>query len=688
MVVSGVILGCLSVGILEAAPLKSQLKPVPGKVLKTVIRLSPDQEIPVKGLRGTHSFYFNIPKSINTIQKANLTFEFYFSDTLLKHLSNLTFLINEVPLKTITLSQFTGREGKIILPIKGEFIKTGSNYVRVEFFAQANEDLCKDLDSPSNWYVVRKNSNLEIEYLPYVAKLDYFPEPLVKMNQFQTKDLLMLYSNTDRPTLEMAANFSRQLGHWDKEIYPGVIGSEMKLPKDWQKKYHVLEMIPTSNQLEPGQVQYRYMQNKLDGTGIAFQIKSDQLETARTALTNQFHPDFLFKLKDQLSQFVPLFKKVINFDLLSFFSNQLSFKEAGYDDVVNRGNFNGTTTYYFGVPAGWDLLDGAGVNFKFSLSPLLDSSKSQVTVFINGVYAGTTKLKTVSGRKLNFKVKIPPQARDHQLLEVTVRYYLDTETQANLDCGRRDYDKAWFIIHGDSWLDYKHRDKNVFYLSDLPGPYLLRKKVNLPLVIMPDQPSVADLTALQRFSMTMGQLMPKNENWFNVKKISEVTKDDLKANHLVVIGQASRQPFFNQINAKLPISFRVADSKPFISSNQVGLPYDFRDQMGIVEMIQSPFNFLKSLVVITGTSDELMLKGLETIVNRNQLVILDANIVIVNDSGKINTIASYDKNQIQSDRQRSLQIKLQILLVLFVVFTILAVVAMSVIYSLKRKNQI
>jgi hypothetical protein len=57
-------------------------------------------------------------------------------------------------------------------------------------------------------------------------------------------------------------------------------------------------------------------------------------------------------------------------------------------------------------------------------------------------------------------------------------------------------------------------------------------------------------------------------------------------------------------------------------------------------------NFLKTIVVITGTSDELMLKALDTIINRNQLAILEANVVVVNDSGKINTIASYDKNQI------------------------------------------
>jgi len=658
----------------------------PAKFLVSTIYLSSDQEIAVKGLRGTHSFFFNIPKSIKKIEKAELTFDFYFSDTLLKNFSNLTFILNEVPLKTYTLNQFNGRGGQVKLPLKGDLMKSGSNYLRVEFFAQANEDLCKDLDSPSNWYVVKKTSKLEIFYPPFAAKLDYFPEPLVRMNQFKTKDLLFSFKNTDIQTLEMSANFSRQLGHWDRELYPGIVQSTLNVTKDWFKKYQLIEMTPVFN-IEPGQAQYHYLQPKVDASGIALQIKSDKLETARQALTNQFHPDFLFKLRDQFSQFTPLFKKVINYDLLAFFSNQLSFKEAGYEDIVNRGSFNGTTTFYFGVPAAWELLDGAAINFKFSLSPLLDSTKSQVTVFVNGIYAGTTKLKTVPGRKMSFKVKIPPQARDRQLLEVAVRYYLDTEQQVNLDCGRRDYDKAWFIIHGDSWLSYKHRDKNVFYLSDLPGPYLLRKKVNLPLVVMPDEPSAADLTVLQRFSMSMGQLMPKNENWFNVKKASQITNDDLKSSHLVVIGMATRQKLFSQINTKLPISFRLEDSKPFIHSNQIGLPYDFRDQVGTVELIPSPYNFLKTIVVITGTSDELMLKALDTIINRNQLSLLDANVVVVNDSGKINTIASYDKNQLQTDRQRSLQVKLQILLVFFVVFTILAVVAMSVLYSLKRKNQ-
>ena len=64
-------------------------------------------------------------------------------------------------------------------------------------------------------------------------------------------------------------------------------------------------MSPTFN-IEAGQVQYQFVQPKIDANGIVLQIKSDKLETARNALTNQFHPDFLFKLKDQTAQFVPL----------------------------------------------------------------------------------------------------------------------------------------------------------------------------------------------------------------------------------------------------------------------------------------------------------------------------------------------------------------------------------------------
>jgi hypothetical protein len=182
------------------------------KLLTSTIVLTPDQEIPVKGLRGAYSFYFYVPKSIKNIQSANLTFDFYFSDTLLKNLSNLTFVLNEVPLKTLTLGQFLGREGRVTLPIKGDVVKSGANYLRVEFFAQATEDLCKDLDSPSNWYVVKKTSKLDIFYQPFKAKLDYFPEPFVRMNQFKTKDLMFYYQNLDTQTMEMAANFSRQLG--------------------------------------------------------------------------------------------------------------------------------------------------------------------------------------------------------------------------------------------------------------------------------------------------------------------------------------------------------------------------------------------------------------------------------------------------------------------------------------------
>ena len=658
------------------------------------IFLSPEQDMVFEGLRARHITWFNIPYSVASPVKGELQLFFTYSDILMKGASSITVLINDVPIESIDLA---GREHKgatVIFPIEGDQLKPGANSLQIDFYAQAHQNVCEDIDNPANWYVVSKESVLRLYYqADFNIDLKYFPEPLARMGRFTGKgitfvmdnELIDLYSNSAMqigmlaPDSVVEINCARS-GHETEKDNLFAIGTKGKLP------------LGLGEGKSPGKDQaiYAIRRSPRAAGSALFSISAGNNKCLKSAVAILSSPELKKELSGKERIVDPFSREYQAKDALDIFYRKRTFKELGFGDEVIRGSFYSERSYYFTVPPSWKLSANSSINFVVDLAPLLDPDKSEMSVFVNGKYAGSTRLAGVRNKPFVFSVNIPQEVLNQRGFDILARFYLDI---GQTGCEGLYPGKAWVIIQKDSLVLLSYREKEVFFLADFPGQYMQDNKIDLPLVVIPDIPDNNALTALLRFSFALGQFLPPFDGWLDIKKAGEITEED-KKRHLVVIGTGQSNAFFSAINPELPISFNREDSQPFISQlidkdalaiptdYRWSLPVDFREEMGCVEIIRSPWNPDKTVMVISGTDGYLLLDAADIFFNRTLLYDTDANVAIIDGAGGVTPYKTLSEERVEKMKEEALRTRLPIFLALVIV-AIFAVVI--ILYFTHRK---
>ena len=660
------------------------------------IYISQEEDMVLEGVWTGYETWFKIPYSVEKPTRARLHFVFNYSDVLLEELSTFTVVVNDVPVKS---SNLVGRDPEYVeenIIIEGDMLKPGMNSFRISLYAQSHQNVCEDIENPANWYVVSKESFLEILYYPkYNNDLKYFPEPFTEMGAFSKKGLTFVLPKIDSVSeIELYANTAKQFGTIDSDNILDVYCLGTGIPENKQAResnlvvlgeagslpFNILDKVP----LEKDRVAYSLTPSPWSSDATVLSIYAPEARNLRPAVEILASPDLKKELKGKVKVIDPYYEEYKIKKDRKYFYKKRSLETLGYPDQVIRGSFYNEKLIYFTIPPAWRLSKNASINFILSTSPLLDPDMSEMSVFVNGQYAGSTKLYGERKRPVTFSVNIPQAALDKRSFDVLARFYLDINQEG---CERRYPEKAWVIIHKTSFVDLPHSERKSFYLQDFPGQYLLQNEIELPLCVIPDQPTYDDLTALLRFSYALGLYPEFNQSWLEVKKASEVTKED-KERNLVVIGLAQSNTFFYEINPELPISFSQEDSKPFISKlggeesldiptdYRWNLPVGFREEMGCIELISSFWNAEKTILIITGTDKYLYLNAVDVFNSRAELFMLDANIAIINDQGVIFPYKTFSEEQIERIKKEALMAKLPIFLgfIIAIIFIIVIIV--------------
>jgi hypothetical protein len=667
--------------------------------------LSKEKDMVFEGLYSSYSRWFPIPASIGRVDGAELDLIFSFSDVLDRTLSTITVSVNGIPVKSMNMSRLNPGSSREQVPIPPEILNAGMNNLTLDMRAQSHQDPCEDVDNPANWYVVSRKSVLKFPQ-PAHTELDLnnFPEPFLNMGVFSKRGInFILGDSPPGPLVEIAANAAMQLGILSPDrsvpIYcssgkePVVSGIRDSNAVSFGDKY----ILPSSPSRGPGldenTAEIRISGSTRSAGAAVLTITAGSDSAVREAVGLLSNKNFIKELKGDSHIFDPAASAYRRNVISEYFVSRKTFKELGYVDEAVRGAQTGSRSFYFTIPPSWNLRKGAAVTFKLGISPLMDLEKSEMTVSVNGMFAGSTKLKTVRKRPFEFTAPIPEELYNRRGFDILVDFYLDV---GEAGCEQRYPDKAWVIIHDDSFVDLPHKDKQFFYLKDFPGQYMTGGSLNPPLVIIPDHATEVDLCSLLEFAFAMGQSMPEGAPWVRVKRASEVSEEDKKMNHLLVLGQAAGNAFFSQINPELPISFDPGNSKPYVLSAagvssvslpkdfRWNLPFEFRDEMGCVELTPSAWNRDKTIMVVTGTDKYLLWEAANLFAEKEKLYSIDANIAILDSEGHILSYRTYSEEKLAEIREKVLRSKLSIFIALVVLAIIMVVI---ILYLLSKRKK-
>jgi len=281
----------------------------------------------------------------------------------------------------------------------------------------------------------------------------------------------------------------------------------------------------------------------------------------------------------------------------------ITFAQLEQEEIAMTGPYDGFSIL-FGLPADWELTEGAEIelSLRVSFNSALNTAEIPVisgglmTVQFNSVTVDILSLTQVGDG--SYRLSIPAAAlkskRDDGRMELTL--LLD----AGFSC---DYDQQMIVIvHPTSFLNLPHQsvvpDTN---LVNFPSPiYQDSVFLDSALVVIPDQPSSAELQGVLTVAAGLGNIT-KNNLMLDLVTASKVTSEQLSSNHLILIGKAETLPLHSELQLPLPVGnagFQMIDG------NQ---------DDGVIEMVNSTWSTSHVVLVISGNTDVGVVKAAQAL---------------------------------------------------------------------------
>jgi len=261
-----------------------------------------------------------------------------------------------------------------------------------------------------------------------------------------------------------------------------------------------------------------------------------------------------------------------------------------------------SATVYFGLPADWKLINDAQLvlNFTNALSVV---TTSNITAFYGGLLTVKINRQTVAMLPLNdigtveHTVVIP--ASYLTSLRSDGRMELRFELDSGISCQANQHMNV--VINQSTFLTFPHDQiEPSTDLITFPRPiYQDTIYPDFALLVVPDNPTSAELQAAMSVAAGLGNLTSSNVS-LDLTTVGTLTDLQKNNDHLIFVGQVSSLPDLADLILPLP----VKEGRFSLT----GSPDD-----GVVEMVNSPWNVSKVVMVVSGNTEAGVLKASQAI---------------------------------------------------------------------------
>lgn len=283
--------------------------------------------------------------------------------------------------------------------------------------------------------------------------------------------------------------------------------------------------------------------------------------------------------------------------------NNLTFLQLGKADRVLRGPYD-SYNFIFSVPASWKLSSGAQLELHMNAS-----FTGQANAGDGGspAFGGTlmVSFNNVSLAVLNINqlgeqiatLPIPDAAL--QSARKDGRHELDIRLDSGIDC---KVDQNFnLVVSASSNFTLPHTQvAPVLDLTSFPSPFSLDSAwPDQAVIVVPDQPSAEELQSALTISAGLGNLVSKSLT-LTLAKESQLTEEQKSTSHIVLVGKAASLSSLASYQLASPVA-----ASGFAASQD--------DQDGVIQLLASPWNASKVVLVASGGSDAGVVKAAQAI---------------------------------------------------------------------------
>ena len=295
--------------------------------------------------------------------------------------------------------------------------------------------------------------------------------------------------------------------------------------------------------------------------------------------------------------------------------NVVTWEMLGLSETQLNGPYD-ATYFSFGLPADWKLIEGATLNLSLGVfvnAGIQTQSTPAVTSLGQSYSAGTIGGGTLTVYLNSTILTVLPLDQVGEV-EKTIQIPLEAFTSASndgsinvsiiLNTGASCYNfsQTNVVIRTSSYFTLPHElvqpDTS---LLNFPRPIYQNSFIpSLALIVIPDQPSAADLQAALTVAIGLNKLSFGNVA-IDMVTLGKLTPEQEAANHLIFVGTSASLPILGQMQLPLPVDggkFKVSGGG---------------SDDGLVEMVNSPWNKADVILVVSGNTDQGTIKAAQAV---------------------------------------------------------------------------
>lgn len=594
------------------------------------------------------SYWFTVPKGFDIGDDCYVQLHFTFSNTLISTRSNITMLINDYPVETqwtYEIQKATSGWWNVKFPTSK--LKVDSiNEIKFQSNQRSIEGDCADIDNPSNWVVFHKDSKLHVTVNKYPDSLLsnfhlIYYDNFLKDNVLSTDFILPknIDDNCKAALLKTSSSIGKVSADKDNIDYGVFRESDTAAGKNkvFVGMYSAFANInnffnPEDNKLskDEGYLSIRQQSGNIYNTLVTGESKAGLNKAvdfmSDNSLLKQVAADSI-KINSNL-KYSPSIKPVNT-------SGVYKFSDFGYSDVNLQGAFHQKLDMSFIQPKGIQSQKGSYIDLKFKHSKVLDSDRSAMTVYINGMAVNSAKLTVANAEDGTLKINIPESALNLPEIKVSIECY---NYLGKIDCSKDYYDSAWTVINCDSKLCLLSKETSIQpNLQKFPFFYTnYSDKDNQVAIGMWNTSNLFNLKISSILATRIGQNTGEVFNWDLIKENGELT-DKQKAMNMIFLGTYDDVKIPENIKKQLAIA--PSKNGNLDIKKEVNLIPEVLKNKVLFQVIRSPWDTSKRVYVILCDDNIASLQLLESALSdRNILSKLDGQVTVIDANKKFQNI--------------------------------------------------
>ncbi len=281
----------------------------------------------------------------------------------------------------------------------------------------------------------------------------------------------------------------------------------------------------------------------------------------------------------------------------------VTLADLGYEEEVVYGTRPHTLDYYFYMPPGCAAAEEARFTLDFGHAAIASPTQSTLEIYFNEVPVYSVLLDESNANEGSLELSLPSWLihPDRNGIRISIEMNLDSEDK----CLFLDAQHLWAVVYSRSHIRLACASQDVGPSLDLfPYPFNMRPNLSGLLLILPDRPGQLDYDLMLKVAAGLGAADRGDSLTLRVTTADLVTQQDRQDRDLLVIGRPSVHSLMTELNAVLPQPFEPGSDQLQPHTESLVLALDPSWSVGIIEELAAPWDPQRTVLVLTGTTDE------------------------------------------------------------------------------------